>query len=98
MHASCFEVTFRIPAAASLKEKRMVVKSVKERCKSRFNVSVTECGDNDKWQICRMGFALAAAGAGDARQLQQQIIRFLYDDDRIVVSNIEQYMEGPHEG
>jgi hypothetical protein len=75
----------------SLKEKRMVVKSVKERCKSRFNVSVVECGEGDKWQICAMCFALAAVSAAAANKGTQDITDFLYGDDRIQISDIERY-------
>ena len=88
MIASCFEVSFRIPGAASLKEKRMVVRSIKDRCKSRFNVSVVESGDTDKWQSCKMAFALAALSESTARISTQNIIDFLYDDNRIEVIDI----------
>jgi uncharacterized protein YlxP (DUF503 family) len=44
------EVHLRIPEAHSLKEKRRVVKRVVERLKNKFNVSVSEIGDQDKWQ------------------------------------------------
>lgn len=91
MYASCFEVTFTIFAAFSLKDKRMVVRSIKEKCKNKFNVSVVESGDNDKWQICRMGFALAAISASAAEQNTQHIIDFLYDDDRINIINIDKH-------
>jgi uncharacterized protein YlxP (DUF503 family) len=91
MFSSCFKVTFTIPGAMSLKEKRMVVKSVKERCRSRFNVSVVECGENDKWQICDMCFALAAISASSAEQTTQDIIDWLYNDDRIEITDIEKY-------
>lgn len=89
MRASSFEVTFTIPGAHSLKEKRMVIKSIRERCKSRFNVSVVESGDNDKWQLGRLGFALAAVSASAAEQATQSVIDFLYSDDRIVITEIE---------
>lgn len=36
--------------ARSLKEKRRVVKSLKERLRNRFNVSVAETGHQDTWQ------------------------------------------------
>lgn len=88
---SCFKVTFVIPGAMNLKEKRMVVKSVKERLKSRFNVSAVEYGENDKWQICEMCFALAALSAAAADKGTQDIIDFLYSDDRIQISDIERY-------
>lgn len=91
MYSASFRVTFTIPGAMSLKDKRMVIKSVQERCKSRFNVSVVECGNNDKWQICSMGFALAAISAGSAQQGMQDIIDYLYGDGRIEIMDIETY-------
>ncbi len=91
MYASCFEVTFTIPGALSLKDKRMVVRSLKERCKARFNVSVAENGDNDKWQKGRMCFAIAAISAGAADKGKQGIVDLLYSDGRIEIIEIENY-------
>jgi uncharacterized protein YlxP (DUF503 family) len=39
-----------IPGAGSLKEKRSVVKSLKDRLHNEFNVSVAETGHHDVWQ------------------------------------------------
>jgi uncharacterized protein len=75
----------------SLKDKRMVVKSIKERCKSRFNVSVVECGETDKWQKCVMCFAVAAAAQSAADQIKQDIIEFLSSDGRIEVINTDSF-------
>ncbi len=88
MDAAVFEVKFTVTGAQSLKDKRMVVKSIKERCRSRFNVSVVESGDNDKWQLARLGFALAAASPSEAERSAQTIIDFLYEDDRIEIIDI----------
>jgi uncharacterized protein YlxP (DUF503 family) len=88
MDAAVFEVVFTIHGAQSLKDKRMVVKSIKERCRSRFNVSVVESGDNDKWQLGRLGFALAASGPAEAERAAQSVIDFLYGDDRIEIIDI----------
>jgi uncharacterized protein YlxP (DUF503 family) len=41
---------FSIPAAASLKDKRGVVKSVVTRLRNEFNVSVAEVDQLDSWQ------------------------------------------------
>lgn len=88
MDAAVFEVTFTVTGAQSLKDKRMVVKSIRERCRSRFNVSVIESGENDKWQLAQLGFALAALGPAEAEQSAQTIIDFLYDDNRIEIIEI----------
>ena len=93
MHAAVFAATLAIPGAQSLKDKRMVVRSIKERCRSRFNVSVVESGENDKWQRCEMTFALAAVSATAARQGMQDIVDFLYGDGRFEVLTIQTLLE-----
>ena len=89
MYCSCFEVVMTVPGAASLKDRRSVVKSLKERCKSRFNVSVVECGEDGKWQKASLGFALAAISQTAADQQTQTVIDFLYDDGRIEIIDVE---------
>jgi uncharacterized protein YlxP (DUF503 family) len=44
------EMEIQIPHAHSLKEKRGTVKRIVERLKGKFNVSVSEIGEQDKWQ------------------------------------------------
>jgi uncharacterized protein YlxP (DUF503 family) len=46
--------------ARSLKEKRKVVKSLKDRLRSRFNLSVAETGHQDSWQRAELTAALVA--------------------------------------
>ena len=91
MEAACFEAVFRIPGAMSLKDKRMVVRSLKDRIKARFNVSVIESGELDKWQVARMGFAIAAISRAAADKNMQAVIDFLESDPRIDVIGIERY-------
>lgn len=46
--------------ARSLKEKRRVVKSLKERLQARFNLSVAETGYQDTWQRAEITAAIVA--------------------------------------
>ena len=46
-----------IPEANSLKSKRMVIKSLIERIKNRFNVSVAEVDAQNLWQRSVIGIA-----------------------------------------
>ena len=46
-----------IPAANSLKSKRMVIKSLIEKIKNRFNVSVAEVDAQNLWQRSVIGIA-----------------------------------------
>ena len=53
------EVQLFLPESHSLKHKRAVLSSLKERLHNRFNVSVAEVDHNDLWQ--RSTLALAAS-------------------------------------
>jgi uncharacterized protein YlxP (DUF503 family) len=46
--------------AQSLKEKRIIIKSLKDRIKNKFNVSVAEVDANDLWQRSILGVACVA--------------------------------------
>lgn len=71
MVVGVLRVTLRIDAAHSLKEKRMVVRSVVERVRSRFNAAAAEVGDNDTWNLATIGVAcLSNDGAHAEAQLQ----------------------------
>ncbi len=43
-----------IPTSSSLKEKRLVIKSIKDRVHHKFNVSIAEVDFQDKWQRARL--------------------------------------------
>ena len=49
-----------IPGANSLKAKRHVIKSLIERTKNKFNVSVSEVDAQDLWQRSIIGIAYVA--------------------------------------
>lgn len=49
------ELDLHIANCQSLKEKRRVVKSIKERLKNKYNVSVCEYGDLSLWQRAQLG-------------------------------------------
>lgn len=63
-------IDFLIPGARSLKEKRRVMKSLKERMKNRFNCSVAEIGDKEKWGRARIA---ACVVSDDSRHVNTQL-------------------------
>ncbi len=70
MHIGVCTVELYLPDNGSLKGKRRVVKSLKERLKNRFNVSVAEVDNHDLLQ--RAAVAVAMIG-NDARQLNSAL-------------------------
>ena len=55
MNVGILTISLRIAGNSSLKEKRQVVKSIIGQVKNRFNVSIAEVEDNDKWQLATIG-------------------------------------------
>ncbi|MCJ7705035.1 MAG: DUF503 domain-containing protein [Desulfobacterales bacterium] len=49
------QLHLRIPETHSLKEKRHVIRKLIDRVRHRFNVAISEVGDNDLWQRSRIG-------------------------------------------
>jgi uncharacterized protein len=49
-----------VPESHSLKEKRMVLRRIKDRTRQKFNVAIAEVGDNDAWQSAQLGFVVVA--------------------------------------
>jgi uncharacterized protein YlxP (DUF503 family) len=49
-----------IPEANSLKSKRFIIKSLKDKIKNKYNVSIAEVDANDLWQRSILGAACVA--------------------------------------
>ena len=58
MFVGVLEATFYIPGSHSLKDRRRVIRSIKDRTRHRFNVSVAEVGELDLHQRATLGVAL----------------------------------------
>ena len=55
MVVGTLKIEFRLFDNRSLKGKRKVVRSMVDKVKAKFNVSVAEVGSNDKWQKIELG-------------------------------------------
>ncbi|AMJ39995.1 DUF503 domain-containing protein [Anaerotignum propionicum] len=73
---SC-EVTFHADWVTSLKEKRMVVKSLVEKTRHKFNVSVAEVDCQDQHKIIVIGFVCVTNEKRQADSIIQHILRFM---------------------
>ena len=71
-----------IVAAQSLKEKRSVVKSLKDRLHERFNASVAETAYQDKWQKAELTAGVVASERRHAEQVLESLDRFVAGDPR----------------
>ena len=78
-----------LPAAASLKDKRMILKSFKAKIRNQFNVSVAEVGFQDKWQRSTLGIAVVANERRFIDEMLSSVSRFIERDSRIEITREE---------
>ena len=82
-------IELRIPQTHSLKAKRQVLRKIKDRVKNKFNVSIAEVGENDKWQSSLLGLALVG---NDRRQINSAldvVINFIENLNAAEIINSE---------
>ncbi len=66
-----------LAGAHSLKDKRSVLKSVKDRLHNEFNVSVAETGRHDVWQTAELTVCLVRADRRHAESVLTAVDRFV---------------------
>ena len=66
-----------LPGCRGLKEKRMIVKSLKSRIRNQFEVSAAEVGDQDLLQRSVLGVAAVGPDQQPIDALLQDILRFV---------------------
>ena len=71
------KLTFYIPHAVSLKDKRQVCRSMIDKARQRFNASISEVDTQDVHQTLTIGVAVVSGDAAHAQQSLDEIIRFM---------------------
>ncbi|MCL2588866.1 MAG: DUF503 domain-containing protein [Oscillospiraceae bacterium] len=77
MHTQSAKLTFHIPHAASLKDKRQVCRSLIDKTRRRFNAAVSEVDTQDMRQTLTIGIAVVSGDYAHTRQSLDEIIRFM---------------------
>jgi len=70
-----------IPDARSLKDKRQVLRSLKDRLRGHFNVAVAELDHQDLWQRSVVG---VVGISSDGRHLEQSMEAVLAESERLL--------------
>jgi uncharacterized protein YlxP (DUF503 family) len=70
-----------IPDAQSLKDKRQVLRSLKDRLRGHFNVAVAELDHQDLWQRSVVGIVGISA---DGHHLEQSLVAVLEESERLL--------------
>jgi len=78
MFVGIVQIQLHIPAARSLKDKRSVVQSLKERIRHRVHASVAEVDHQDLWQRCALGVAVVSGESHQVDELLQAVRDIVY--------------------
>lgn len=77
MTVGACRIRLRFPESQSLKGKRHGLKSLAARVRNRFNVSVAEIGENDKWQVATLGICCVSNHADHANEVLSRVVSFV---------------------
>lgn len=65
-----------LPEAGSLKDKRQVLRSLGDRLRKRYGVSVAEIDEQAAWQTAVLGVACVSASPAVCRRLLDDLVRW----------------------
>lgn len=77
------------PWVHSLKEKRMIVKSLCAKVKNKFNVSIAEIDNQDLHQSIVLGFACVTSDNAHADKILDTVISFIEGNTEGEITHIE---------
>ncbi|MBI3822787.1 MAG: DUF503 domain-containing protein [Planctomycetes bacterium] len=77
MIVGTLQVRLLLREARTLKDKRQVLSSIKDRLRNSFNVAVAEIEANDNRQIIVLGFAMVGNEAHPIKQTLGEIVNAL---------------------
>jgi uncharacterized protein YlxP (DUF503 family) len=73
MFLGVLRLTFHVPHARSLKDKRRVVQKFRDRVRARFDVSIAEVSEQDKLQRAVFGVAVVSGDAAVCDSVLEQV-------------------------
>ncbi|HEY6441852.1 MAG TPA: DUF503 domain-containing protein [Candidatus Acidoferrales bacterium] len=96
MPVGLLTLEIHISDAQSLKDKRQVLRGLKDRLRAHFNVAVSELDHQEVWQRSRVGVVTIS---GDGKHLEESVQAIAAESERIlgrdlVSSQIEYFEDG----
>jgi uncharacterized protein len=73
MAIAALTLQLSIPLSRSLKDRRQVVRSMKDRLRQSFNISIAELDESVTWQSATLGIAAVSASRDYLRGLMEQV-------------------------
>jgi uncharacterized protein len=75
MYVGIVRLTVVMDQSHSLKEKRMVLRRIKDRVRERLGVAINEVGEHDRWQRAELGCAVTSGDRPKALATLDDVVR-----------------------
>ena len=89
MRLGILKIELYINGSNSLKEKRMVLRHLKDRIRRDFNVSISEIDNHDKWQRSTMAIAYVSNDKNHVDKVLNKVRDFFDKNRHVIVSDIK---------
>ncbi len=90
MTVGVLRIEVRLPNARSLKDKRALLKSVRDQVRGRFNVAVAEVDANETWQRAHVGVSAIGDGRAHVQGLLRQVAEWFRGTRQVEVLRIDE--------
>jgi uncharacterized protein YlxP (DUF503 family) len=77
MHVGIARLELLMAENGSLKDKRMVVRSVTQRVRNRFNVAVAEVDTQDIWEVATLGIVCISDDPRHSNEMLSKVLAFI---------------------
>jgi uncharacterized protein YlxP (DUF503 family) len=71
------KLRFVLRESHSLKDKRRVIKSLKDTLSNKFNISVAETDEQDVWQTAEIGVAAVGTDGSFVQSVLTQVVNYV---------------------
>jgi uncharacterized protein len=88
MYVGICRLDLMLSDCSSLKDKRQVIRSLIERLKSRFNISIAEVGFLDLLRRSEIGFSVVSNETRHLESLMGKVVNFIEGDSRVQIVSI----------
>ena len=85
MTVGILHIDILVSDSSSLKDKRRILRRLKDRIKNKFNISVAEVDNMNKWQKTSLGIAVVSSDRKHVSSYLDGIVGFIENENRLMV-------------
>jgi uncharacterized protein YlxP (DUF503 family) len=92
MFVGAIYIELYLPSVNSLKDKRKIIKSILDRLRNRYNISVAEIDCQDVWQKSTIGISYINSKHSEIDIMLETILNFIKLEKDVSILDYEKYI------